>query len=110
MKLQIATNGARSKDYFDRYGDLKRIRRLKYRPLDRFLVDKFNFSDTDAHEFAKFLCPLLDFDPDKRPTAQQCLQHQWLNVENQTQEEEKSESSVEKMNVGMTNLQIKVGK
>ncbi|CAA3007708.1 SRSF protein kinase 1 [Olea europaea var. sylvestris] len=110
MPRKIATNGARSKDYFDRYGDLKRIRRLKYRPLDRFLVDKFNFSDTDAHEFAKFLCPLLDFDPDKRPTAQQCLQHQWLNVENQTQEEEKSESSVEKMNVGMTNLQIKVGK
>ncbi|KAL2522022.1 Protein kinase superfamily protein [Forsythia ovata] len=105
---KIATSGARSKDYFDRYGDLKRIRRLKYRPLDRLLVDKFNFSDTDAREFAKFLCPLLDFEPDKRPTAQQCLQHPWLNVENLTQDEVKSESSVEKMNVGMTNLQIKV--
>ncbi|XP_022868037.1 SRSF protein kinase 1-like isoform X1 [Olea europaea var. sylvestris] len=110
MPRKIATSGARSKDYFDRYGDLKRIRRLKYRPLDRFLVDKFNFSDTDAREFAKFLCPLLDFEPDRRPTAQQCLQHPWLNVENLTQDEVKSASSVEKMNVGMTNLQIKVGK
>ncbi|KAA8532076.1 hypothetical protein F0562_006782 [Nyssa sinensis] len=107
---QIAIGGARSKDYFDRHGDLKRIRRLKYWPLDRILVDKFKFSDTDAREFAEFLCPLLDFAPEKRPTAQQCLQHPWLNISNLTQSELKSESSVEKVGVGMSNLQIKVGK
>ncbi|KAL0431020.1 UNVERIFIED_CONTAM: SRSF protein kinase [Sesamum radiatum] len=72
--------GARSKDYFNRYGDLKRIRRLKNLPLDKLLVDKYTFAETDAREFADFLCPLLDFDPEKRPTAQQCLQHPWLNI------------------------------
>ncbi|OEL36022.1 Serine/threonine-protein kinase SRPK, partial [Dichanthelium oligosanthes] len=37
---EIASSGTRSKDYFDRYGDLKRIRRLKFWPLDRVLVER----------------------------------------------------------------------
>ncbi|RWW49489.1 hypothetical protein BHE74_00044402 [Ensete ventricosum] len=74
-----APKGSRSKDLFDRYGDLKRIRRLKFLRLDRLLVDKYKFSETDANSFMEFLCPLLDFDPEKRPTAAQCLQHPWLN-------------------------------
>ncbi|KAG9131038.1 hypothetical protein Leryth_006785 [Lithospermum erythrorhizon] len=80
MPKKIAIGGAKSKDYFDKFGDLKRIRRIKYGSLDRLLVDKFSFSDSDAKEFAKFLVPILDFDPVKRPTAQQCLQHPWINV------------------------------
>ncbi|KAL3630181.1 hypothetical protein CASFOL_023165 [Castilleja foliolosa] len=88
--------GARSKDYFDRYGDLKRIRRLKYGSLDRLLVDKYKFSGADAREFAAFLCPILDFEPQKRPTAQQCLQHSWLNNDNEMHDEAKSESSMKR--------------
>ncbi|CAL5373578.1 unnamed protein product [Camellia sinensis] len=110
MPRKIAVGGARSKDYFDRHGDLKRIRRLKYWPLDRLLVDKFKFSDNDAREFSEFLCPLLDFAPENRPTAQQCLQHPWLNIRNSTKNEVKSESSLQKVDVGMSNLKIKVGK
>ncbi|KAG6397628.1 hypothetical protein SASPL_143798 [Salvia splendens] len=86
MPRKIATTGARSKEYFDRYGDLKRIRRLKYGSLDRLLVDKYKFSDADARELASFLCPILDFDPEKRPTAEQCLQHPWLIADSQTSE------------------------
>ncbi|KAL0379080.1 UNVERIFIED_CONTAM: putative serine/threonine-protein kinase sky1 [Sesamum radiatum] len=72
MPRKVATGGARSKDYFDRYGDLKRIRRLKYGTLDRLLVDKYKFSDADARDFAGFLRPIFDFEPEKRPTAKQC--------------------------------------
>ncbi|KVI08713.1 Protein kinase, ATP binding site-containing protein [Cynara cardunculus var. scolymus] len=75
---EVAIGGLRSKDYFDRHGDLKRIRRLKYSSISRLLVDKFKFQETDAREFAEFLNPILDFAPDKRPTAQQCLRHPWL--------------------------------
>ncbi|KAI3808346.1 hypothetical protein L1987_24295 [Smallanthus sonchifolius] len=78
MPRKIAIGGGRSKDYFDRHGDLKRIRRLKHSSLSRLLIDKFKFPETDAREFAEFLNPILDFDPEKRPTAQQCLQHPWL--------------------------------
>ena len=105
---QIAIGGALSKDYFDRHGDLKRIRRLKFWPLDRLLVEKYKFSENDAREFAEFLCPLFDFTPEKRPTAQQCLHHPWLNLKSSTPNEAKSESKVAKLGVGVSNL--KVGK
>ncbi|KAM3252112.1 SRSF protein kinase 1 isoform X1 [Capsicum annuum] len=107
---KIAGAGAKSKDYFDRYGDLKRIRRLKYGCLDKLLVDKYRFSESDAHEFAEFLGPLFDFEPDKRPTAEQCLQHPWLNLKNLKQTEVRCELDTEKVNVGMSKLQIKAVK
>ncbi|XP_078182712.1 uncharacterized protein LOC144576268 isoform X2 [Carex rostrata] len=80
MPKKIAIAGLRSKDYFDRHGDLKRIRRLKYWPLDKILTEKYKFKKTDAQEFSDFLCTLLDFDPLKRPTAAQCLSHPWLKT------------------------------
>lgn len=108
---QVAVGGARSKDFFDRYGDLKRIRRLKYWSLDKLLIDKYEFSEEDARGFAEFLCPLLDFAPEKRPTAQQCLQHPWLNnLSSPTPSATKNESNVEKVNIGMSNLRVTVGK
>ncbi|XP_054790578.1 uncharacterized protein LOC129296005 [Prosopis cineraria] len=79
MPRKVAVSGAKSRDFFDRHGDLKRIRRLKFWPLDKFLIDKYKFSESDAREFSEFICPLLDFSPEKRPTAQQCLEHPWLN-------------------------------
>lgn len=78
MPKKIATMGTRSKEYFDRHGDLKRIRRLKLSSIERILVDKYKVSESDAREFANFLCPLLDFAPEKRPTAAECLKHPWL--------------------------------
>lgn len=79
MPRKIASSGTRSKDYFDRYGDLKRVRRLKFWPLDRVLVERYSFSEPDAKGFADFLRPMLDFAPEDRPSAAQCLKHSWLN-------------------------------
>ncbi|KAF9611955.1 hypothetical protein IFM89_037175 [Coptis chinensis] len=109
MPRKIAVGGSRSKDYFDRHGDLKRIRRLKFWSLERLLIDKYKFKESDAREFAEFFCPLLDFAPEKRPTAEQCLQHSWLMLKNTPPGEDK-EIPVEKLGIGMSKLQIKVGK
>ncbi|KAL4367814.1 hypothetical protein GQ457_05G011800 [Hibiscus cannabinus] len=98
MPRKIAVGGARSKDFFDRHGDLKRIRRLKYLPLDRLLVNKYKFAETDAREFMEFLSPLLDFAPEKRPTALQCLQHPWLNL--------RSSDGQSNVDAGMSKLKI----
>ncbi|XP_057958744.1 uncharacterized protein LOC131151518 [Malania oleifera] len=107
---KIAVGGVRSKDLFDRHGDLKRIRRLKFWSLDRLLVDKYKFSSTDATEFTGFLCPLLDFVPEKRPTAQQCLQHPWLSLRSSSsQNEAKKESGVGKLDSELSKLRVKAG-
>ncbi|KAG4973527.1 hypothetical protein AAZX31_11G085000 [Glycine max] len=110
MPRKIATAGAQSKDFFDRHGDLKRIRRLKFCPLDKLLTDKYKFSVNDAQEFSEFLLTLFDFAPEKRPTARQCLQHPWLNCMESPPNEMRNESAVEKVDVGMSKLKIRVGK
>lgn len=76
--VQVALSGKYSRDYFNRHGDLRHIRRLRYWPLDRVLLEKYEFAEQDAHALAEFLVPLLDFVPDKRLTAAQCLLHPWL--------------------------------
>ncbi|XP_009390830.2 uncharacterized protein LOC103977122 [Musa acuminata AAA Group] len=110
MPKKVATTGFRSKDYFDRYGDLKRIKRLKFWPLDQLLVDKYKFSEADARKFAEFLCPLLDFATEKRPTAEQCLQHPWLKIRDAKANSKNSGAGVGKLEIGMSKLNVKVGR
>ncbi|KAG2319201.1 hypothetical protein Bca52824_012414 [Brassica carinata] len=38
------------------------------------------FAEAEAKESAEFLSPALEFAPEKRPIAQQCLEHPWMNV------------------------------
>ncbi|RRT43609.1 hypothetical protein B296_00044681 [Ensete ventricosum] len=107
---EVAIMGSRSKDYFDRHGDLKRIRRLKFWPLDRLLVEKYKFPEADAREFAEFLCPLLDFAPEKRPTAEQCLQHPWLTMKEVKPDSENNEAGMGKLETGMSKLKVQMSR
>ncbi|GJN32268.1 hypothetical protein PR202_gb20769 [Eleusine coracana subsp. coracana] len=104
MPKKIATTGSRSKEYFDRHGDLKRIRRLKFSSVERILVDKYGVPESDAREFANFLCPLLDFAPEKRPTAADCLQHPWLQYD-----DDKSSGALNSDEVNSVNLTNSTG-
>lgn len=78
--FQIALGGRYSRDLFNRHGDLRHIRRLRFWPLKKVLVEKYEFSEQDAKDLSDFLVPILDFVPEKRPTAAQCLLHSWINA------------------------------
>ncbi|POO01856.1 Serine/threonine protein kinase [Trema orientale] len=80
MPRKIALGGRYSRDYFNRYGDLRHIRRLRFWPLNNVLTEKYEFSEQDASDMTDFLVPILDFVPQKRPTAAQCLLHPWINA------------------------------
>ncbi|XP_059646770.1 protein kinase dsk1-like isoform X2 [Cornus florida] len=80
MPRKIALGGRYSRDFFNRYGDLRHIRRLRFWPLNKVLVEKYDFSEEDAIDMADFLIPILDFVPEKRPTAAQCLLHPWIST------------------------------
>ncbi|KAF7145251.1 hypothetical protein RHSIM_Rhsim04G0137100 [Rhododendron simsii] len=79
MPRKIALGGRYSRDFFNRYGDLRHIRRLRFWPMNKVLMEKYEFSEQDAAELADFLVPILDFVPEKRPTAAQCLLHPWIS-------------------------------
>ena len=48
------------------------------RGLSEVLREKYEWEEQEAKEFTSFLIPMLDFVPDKRATAAQCLKHPWL--------------------------------
>lgn len=74
----LALGGKFSKNYFDRKGDLKNIKQLKFWPIDEVLHEKYRFSIQDAEEIANFMIPLLEYEPKDRATAKDCLAHEWL--------------------------------
>ncbi|XP_022995742.1 serine/threonine-protein kinase SRPK-like isoform X2 [Cucurbita maxima] len=123
MPRKIALGGRYSRDYFNKYGELRHIRQLRFWPLNKVLTEKYDFSEQDANGMADFLVPLLDFSPEKRPTAAQCLSHPWLNSvprilessgsthQNQPKDQNASTKISEKgereaMEIGMGNIAI----
>lgn len=48
--------------------------------MNKVLLEKYEFNQQDADEMTDFLIPILDFVPEKRPTAAQCLLHPWINA------------------------------
>lgn len=126
--MQIALGGRYSRDYFNRQGELRHIRRLRFWPLSKVLMEKYEFSEEDAVAMQDFITPILEFAPDKRPTAAKCLTHPWLNPvprsslkpassspQKSTKEEdskdengskEKDEREAEAMEVGVGNMAI----
>ncbi|XVF46823.1 hypothetical protein PTKIN_Ptkin03bG0058900 [Pterospermum kingtungense] len=79
MPRKIALGGRYSRDFFNRYGDLRHIRRLRFWPLNKVLMEKYDFSEQDATDMVDFFLPILDFAPEKRPTAAHCLSHPWIS-------------------------------
>ncbi|KAJ1385495.1 Serine/threonine-protein kinase, active site [Sesbania bispinosa] len=80
MPRKIALGGRYSREFFNRHGDLRHIRNLRFWPINKVLTEKYDFSDQDANDMADFLVPILDFVPEKRPTAAQCLSHPWISA------------------------------
>uniref|UniRef100_A0A667XKA3 non-specific serine/threonine protein kinase n=1 Tax=Myripristis murdjan TaxID=586833 RepID=A0A667XKA3_9TELE len=74
----IALTGKYSAEYFNRRGDLCRISMLRPWGLFDVLVEKYHFLLEEASVFSDFLLRMLDYHPEKRATAAQCLLHPWL--------------------------------
>lgn len=75
----VALSGKYSREFFNKKGELKHIDNLKPWDLFSVLVEKYQWSHEDAHEFTSFLVPMLEYDPVKRATAEMCLNHPFLN-------------------------------
>ena len=74
----IALKGKYAKEFFNKKGELRRIHRLEFWPLNEILVEKYLWPPEEADQFADFLMPMLNLVPTKRATADQCLESPWL--------------------------------
>ncbi|CAD8101659.1 unnamed protein product [Paramecium sonneborni] len=78
---KFSQRGLKSKRYFNKDGNLLRIPVLNCWSLTDVLIEKYKYNPKDAKELASFLQPMLNPYPEKRATAQQSLQHSWLQSE-----------------------------
>ncbi|KAI9006325.1 CMGC/SRPK protein kinase, variant [Hyaloraphidium curvatum] len=74
----LALAGKYSMDIFNRKGELRHIHKLRYWSLNDVLHEKYRFPRPVADEIAAFIIPMIDLNPDRRATAQEMLQSEWL--------------------------------
>ncbi|KAF1401738.1 SRSF protein kinase 1, partial [Spheniscus magellanicus] len=77
---QIAFSWNKSTKFFSRPGALLRISRLSPRSLHSILAERHNWTKHEVTPFTGFLLPALQYAPERRATAAQCLQHAWLSA------------------------------
>ncbi|MQL74730.1 hypothetical protein Taro_007125 [Colocasia esculenta] len=78
--LQVARRGCRYSQFFDVYGNLKYIVELNSCPMAEVLEGSCGFSRRDADAMAKFLLPMLAYDPVQRPKPHHLLHDPWLKA------------------------------
>jgi serine/threonine-protein kinase SRPK3 len=81
MPKSLALSGTKYKKMFNSNDQLKRINGLNYWPLHKVLHEKYRFKEDNAKALADFLVPMLEWNPEKRASAQQMLNHPWLQME-----------------------------
>ena len=75
---QVALSGKQSSTIFNRRGELRNIQKLKLWPLQNVLHEKYGFSKEDAVAASDFILLMVQVRPDKRATAGEMVQHEWL--------------------------------
>jgi serine/threonine protein kinase len=76
---KIAMSGKHSRHFFNWKCELWHIKKLKPTGLFGLLTEAYEWDQLQAQEFTAFLLPMLDYDPNRRATAAECLRHPWLN-------------------------------
>ncbi|KAJ6482531.1 kinase-like domain-containing protein [Mycena sanguinolenta] len=74
----VRKSGRWSGEFFDPKGKLLHIPNLRPWPLSAVLHDKYLFPQPEADAISDFLLPMLQLDPDKRTSAGELIQHEWL--------------------------------
>merc|ERR1719330_406858 len=78
IPTKLIARGRRSMTYFNRRGELRHIKSLRYWGLGDVLQQKYHMHPVEARNLASFLLPMLLLQPEDRITAQKSLEHPWL--------------------------------
>ena len=77
---QIIIKMKNPKIYFDMLEKFNKFKTIKKTSIKNILIEKYNFKSNEAQALHDFLTKMLEYFPDKRPSARNLLSHQWLNM------------------------------
>ncbi|XP_067319512.1 SRSF protein kinase 3-like [Anolis sagrei] len=77
---KIASFWKQASSFFKRQGALLRMSWISSYDLYHILTDKYNWPKHQAAPFTSFLLLMLDYAPERRASAEKCLQHPWLST------------------------------
>ena len=77
---QIIMKMKNPKIYFDMLEKFNKFKTIKKTSIKNILIEKYNFKSNEAQALHDFLTKMLEYFPDKRPSARNLLSHQWLNM------------------------------
>ena len=86
IPLEVLNRGKYTREYFNRHGKLRNIKKLNFWSLEDVLHEKYKFAREEADAIADFLKPMLRLNPKERVTAAQALQHPWLQSQGEKRE------------------------
>jgi len=78
MPSKLIARGRRSTTYFNRRGDLRHIKSLRFWGLAEVLQQKYHMHAVEARNLASFLTPMMKLLPEERISAKLALEHPWL--------------------------------
>lgn len=78
IPIEWARTGKKFHKYFTRRNRLRNIPELRIWLLKDILIQKYRIVPAEAEGICEFVKGMLEFQPDLRHNAQQCLQHSWL--------------------------------
>lgn len=79
MPKSFALSGKHSRDFFNKNGQLIRIKDLRETSIaEALLEEREDLDEIEAYKIESFLLPMLEYDPDKRISAREALEHEWL--------------------------------
>jgi serine/threonine protein kinase len=78
MPTQVIARGRKQTTYFNRKGELRHIKSLRYWGLEDVLQQKYHMNVLEAKNLNSFLSGMLRLNTEDRSTAQTLLSHPWL--------------------------------
>jgi len=78
LPAAVLARARHRRTYFNLHGELRHIKSLRGADLESVLRHKYRMAPVPARSLASFLLPMLDMDPERRPSAEEALQHPWL--------------------------------
>ena len=78
MPKNLTENCDFSDIYFDTKGRILKYKKFDQVPMRDILYTEFNYSEEESDEIEEFLLTMLEYDPKKRYSAEECLNNKWL--------------------------------